>query len=613
HNLEHTRSQLWKGLSAQLIQGRKFFGTPQRNGVGRHWYPIGPPDTHFAFVPENTYTQRYDPDAWCRRRELFSQRIGNVTDGVICGLGQAGVLLQQGHEYQARVALYSDAELDAEVRVGEPKTDGWPVSAHFHMLANEWQEFEFKFVWDAITGPVDFNILFTADANLYIGAVSLLPTDSFHGMRRDVVALLKQIGCRLLRWPGGNFAGDYRWQDGLLPVDRRAPLASVLPMETLAHTDGYDCHEIGTDEFLALCEEIGAEPTLTINPACEGPELAAAWVEYCNGDTTTRWGRVRAERGRVEPYHVRYWSLGNEFGQGHMEGPNTPAGYARHIRPYALAMRELDPSILLVCSGDYSRNEWFTDGLRQLDDVVDFVAHHHYTAMMRPTHMRNYSGPVGDEDFQFIATNPTAAIAQELEELRNRIDIHAREGCRPTISLDEWNVWHAWHRIPGVVEGIHNASMLNFLCNEADTVAVSLGCFFAPVNEGAIVVEPERAWLPPGGIVFPLFVDHQENTRIDLGAQDGLADVYAAASLDEERQTVVLTIVNRHPQEEREVSIALCGSKYQNVTTVLLSAPDYRPATTFCEGTLECTTNELGWQLVLPKHSVVKIAADVCG
>ena len=610
HNLEHTRSQIWHGISAELLRGRKFFGAPQRNGVGRHWHPIGPPQTHFALEPDNTYTRRYDPAAWGRRREMFSQRICNVAEGTTCGIGQRGIPLRGGQTYETRIALRSDSDLPVTVRIVGPG-DGHPLAeTRLEVQPDDWREFSFTFTVPGDGGAADLQVVFDRAQNLYIGAVSLLPAETFHGMRPDVIQLLREIGCRLLRWPGGNFAGDYRWQDGLLPVDRRSPLASVLPMETLAHSDGYDCHEIGTDEFMALCRAVGAEASLTINPACEGPELAAAWVEYCNGSADTVWGAVRAERGHVEPYAVKYWSLGNEFGHGHMEGPNTPAAYAGHVRPHAEAMRAADPSIELVCSGDWSKDEWFTDGLGGLADTVDHVSHHHYTAMMRPTHMRHFIGPDADEDFQFVATNPTQAIAEEIVELRANIKEQVPHDPTPGIALDEWNVWHAWHRIPSVVEGIHHASMLNLLCNDGDELGLSTVCFFAPVNEGAIIVEADRAWLPAAGKVFSLFAPHQGNTRLDLGPQDGVADVYAAASLDEAVGQIVLTFVNRHPRQERQVRVIVNEVRWDDAEGLLLASPDFLPTAVFQESVLALTPTAEGWEFVLPKHSVARIMAS---
>ena len=121
----------------------------------------------------------------------------------------------------------------------------------------------------------------------------------------------------------------------------RAPFESHLGMETQPHSLGYDFNEINTDDFLALCKEIGAEPFITINPTWNTEEECAQWVEYCNGDADTEYGRIRIERGYKEPYNVKYWSLGNEFGYGHMEGDNTAAGYGKNGKRYGIKMLEV--------------------------------------------------------------------------------------------------------------------------------------------------------------------------------------------------------------------------------------------------------------------------------
>ena len=166
---------------------------------------------------------------------------------------------------------------------------------------------------------------------------------------------MKELGIKVMRWPGGNFAGEFNWMDGLLPADMRAPFQSYLGLETQPHTMGYDYSEINTDDFIALCREIGAEPFITINPCWNTPEENAAWVEYCNGDASTPYGKLRAQRGHQEPYNVQLWSLGNEFGYGHMEGDNTPSGYCQIALENGKKMLEASPNLSLCSSGPLSQ------------------------------------------------------------------------------------------------------------------------------------------------------------------------------------------------------------------------------------------------------------------
>jgi alpha-N-arabinofuranosidase len=438
-----------------------------------------------------------------------------------------------------------------------------------------------------------------------------MPADNFHGMRSDVIALLREMGCSLLRWPGGNFAGDYRWQDGLLPVDQRAPLASNMEMETLPHTRGFDCHEIGIDEFIELCHAVGAEPFLTINPAWEAPELAAAWVEYCNGSSETQWGRLRATRGYPQPYKVKYWSLGNELGYGHMEGPNTASVYAKHIRPYAEAMQATDPSIELVSSGiwvnsdHWSAEPWFTDCLADLGDVLHHISHHHYTGIN--SNMGKFAEAEDNLIYQNLVTTPTEVIQKELAQLRDKVNAYAPAGRKIGISFDEWNVWYAWYRIPSVIEGIHNASMLKMLCREAARMGVTISCFFEPVNEGAILVESDKAYLSAGGKVFPLFKAHIGNTLLDLGLQDGKVDVDATASLDKKTGKITITLVNRSPQEDHTICLTSKSGSFTEPEGIVLSSPNFLPASDFSQTTLLFLRNEESLEFILPKNSVARV------
>jgi len=613
HNLEHTRSCIWQGLSAELLQNRKFFGKPQLNGVALDWYAIGPRKTFFTIDGMNTYTRRYSDDIWHRWNELGCQRIYNGIEGTVCGIGQKDLPLQPGKEYDIRIALRVDRPITTSVSIGTQGMEKACFEASWDVEPDDWHEYSFRFEAQEGYRKACLEITFEQVGNLYIGAVSLLPAENFHGMRSDVIALLKEIGCSILRWPGGNFAGDYRWRDGLLPVDRRSPLSSFMQMETLPHTRGFDCHEIGIDEFIALCQEIGTEPFLTINPAWEGPEVSAAWVEYCNGSTNTTWGRLRAERGHPEPYKVKYWSLGNELGYGHMEGPNAPAAYAKHLRPHAEAMRAVDPTIELVSSGvwagAWAKEEWYTDVLADLGKVVDHISHHHYTGAH--SGLGFFAGPLSDEEFRSVVNRPSKFIIEEIEQVRSKMNTYTPEGRSVGISFDEWNVWYAWYRIPGVIEGIHNASMLNVLCREAARLGVTIGCFFEPVNEGAIMVEPDKAYLPAGGKVFPVIKSHIGNRLIDLGPQDGETDVDATASYDENRGEIVVTLVNRNPCEGHKICFTLNNGSFFEPQGICLSSPDFLPASDFEQSALSIINSGNGMEFTLPKHSVARIITRV--
>jgi len=620
HNLEHTRSCVWRGLSAQVIRNRKFAGMPQHNGVAQHWHPVGPARCWHLLemaggwngTDGEPFTRHFDPKAGsacqCQRIECFEA-------GARCGICQRGIPLAGGRRYVWSLALRSDRALAVTVTL-----TGAEPPLRLTLRPGDWTEQAFDVVALATDEDARLEVTFDGPGVLWVGAASLLPADHFLGMRRDVVALLKEIGVPLLRWPGGNFAGDYHWQDGLLPVERRAPLKSAF-IETLPHTDGFDDHEIGTDEFIALCRELGAEPFITINLSTEGPDEAAAWVEYCNGSPGSKWGRLRAERGHPEPYRVTHWTLGNEMGYSHMKGPNAPPAYHELASACARAMRAVDPSLVLTASTGWSQ-EWYRGLLAAEEDYFDNVSHHTYDRLLRA-----FEGEAGRQDFRrLIAAAATifhgTGLARPLAgsrfprqerrlSMRDVRDfINARTpGRKPLgIAFDEWNVWYAWYRVPGVAEGVYAASMLNLFCREARKLGMTIGAYFEPVNEGAILVEHSSARLTPVGQVHALFRPHHGGRLLAVEPATGDDDLDVAASASRGGE-ITITAANRSPDESHDAEIVLEGGRSVGAARcVLLSAPDFLPGTEFRQTELEVRRASNGaLAFTMPPHSVARI------
>ncbi len=615
HNLEHTRMCVWRGLGAQLLGGRKFTGVVDGEGLAAPWYRIGPPAcTHMVErargrwgLQGEPYTGHFDPNFDPPGQVTRCQRIQSFTDAAPSGLGQKGIFLAAGKEYEGWLALRSEGELPVCIRISAGSRDDVCFETTLGAGDGEWHEHSFRFTSPVRDEDARLEITFTGPGLIWVGAVSLLPADHFLGMRSDVIELLKEISVPIMRWPGGNFAGSYRWKDGLLPVGRRAPLpgAGILP-----YTGGYDDHEIGTDEFVALCREIGAEPWITINMGREGADQAAAWVEYCNGSRETKWGALRAECGHPEPYGVRYWSLGNEMGYGHMRGPNAPEEYGRAAAACSEAMRRVDPSIVLVASGTWWREEWFAEVLAKYGSCFDHLAYHEYTALIK-----DCAGPAASAEFRRIAAAPGRCTLDALKKLRARADACTPGGKSVGISFDEWNVWHTWFRRPGVAEGIHAAAMLNMFCREAHRIGMTMGAYFEPVNEGAIRVEPDAAHLTPAGRVFSLFRCHHGNQALETDPPSAGADLDVAASLNEKRGELSITMVNRSPEADVRADFALENSGgIRAVAGRALTAPDFLPGTEFTDEEAEIALKgDRALEVRAPKHSVVAVRLQVTG
>ncbi len=196
--------------------------------------------------------------------------------------------------------------------------------------------------------PADKAYRFTITADrpgqFVISRLLLLPADHVNRADPDVIRFLKESRLPLLRWPGGNFASTYHWRDGVGPLEQRR----TLPNYAWGQQEN---NFFGTDEFIAFCRAVGCEPMICINAGSGTPQEAAEWIEYCNGDTQTPMGKLRAANGNPKPYHVKYWEVGNELWGAWQYHWTTAEGYVDRYRQFVKAMRAVDPSIKLYACG----------------------------------------------------------------------------------------------------------------------------------------------------------------------------------------------------------------------------------------------------------------------
>jgi alpha-N-arabinofuranosidase len=201
-----------------------------------------------------------------------------------------------------------------------------------------------------------------------------MPDDAAPGdVRRDVFEQVKLLKPRFIRWPGGNVAQDYRWQWGIGARDER------VTWTNLSWKNEPEPSDFGTDEFLMFARAVGADPSITVNVEGRGAtvEEAAAWVDYCNGPVTSKYGAMRAANGHSQPYNVKLWEIGNEIWGNWVRGHSNAEVYARNFQRYAKAMRDVDPAIKLIAVGDNDMN-WNRTVLRIAGPEIDYLAVHHY-------------------------------------------------------------------------------------------------------------------------------------------------------------------------------------------------------------------------------------------
>src|ERR1051325_10248290 len=189
---------------------------------------------------------------------------------------------------------------------------------------------------------------------LWVGEESSIPNT--RGIRNDVVAALKRIKVPVLRWPGGCFADEYHWADGIGPRDQRPSMINT-------HWGGVtENNHFGTHEFLELCQQLGCEPYICGNLGSGTVQEMQQWVEYLTFDGVSPMADLRRSNGREQPWHVRFWGVGNEnWGCG---GNMTAEQYALEYRRYQTYARDFgDNQLYKIACGPRNDDYHWTETL----------------------------------------------------------------------------------------------------------------------------------------------------------------------------------------------------------------------------------------------------------
>ena len=326
------------GIWAEMLSDRKFFypvnnsETLEPRNSRRHqlrWRPIGP-ESSVTMDKANPYVGKQSPVV-----SLASGRNG---------IRQGGLWLENGRGYVGRVVLKADGSAKVSVSLvwGSGPADRQTVV--FDGLTKDYKKYHFNFTAGADVKDAALEIVGEGSGSFSIGAVSLMPADNVEGYRADILAILKNIGSPIYRWPGGNFLSGYEWRDGIGDPDQRPPRYDYA-------WNTVESNDMGTDEYLTWCRLLGSEPYLVVNTGFGDAYSAGQWVEYVNGAESTPMGRERAKNGHPAPYGVIYWGVGNEgYGEwqlGHM----SPAHYVLKHNYFGEEMLKKDPSIKLIASG----------------------------------------------------------------------------------------------------------------------------------------------------------------------------------------------------------------------------------------------------------------------
>lgn len=530
-NMEPTRRTVWQGLSAQIVANRKF--AAQKDGIPCRWQLEG--------------TAMYSdvPDSVCQS--------GSVQLSIGGALSQENIHLCADTTYDLSFWIKGVPEGQVEVLLSAGDDVFW--RQEFAVTEEKMAPYRCSFT-SSVTAEMVL-CMRCIQGDVRIEVVSLLPNDALYGMRRDVIDGLKAMGLKELRFPGGCYAEVYNWKNGLLEPDRRTPLRPTLyPGRTflLRYTDGVDNHEIGINEFIVLCREIGAEPVLTVPVICSELQDGLDWLQYCNGSENTFWGHRRAACGFSEPFNVCQWCIGNEiyyFGQRMEEDPS----YAAQVTStYIRKMKAMDPSIYVIVAFCPERREWNRTYLKQVGDLADGISLHFYmTDEFKPTF-----GHITEEMCLTVVEDSLRPLAEDA-----CAQIQSILGKNMPIHMDEWAF--TWGYQGDTVSAYVDTRLFRFLCAEGDTYNICSAMYFHPINEGMLVVNNGNYELDCFGKIFPLFFPHRGQKKILVSVEEGgQAEFVASEAAD---GSVYLTAVSLDKTEE--VILQIEGYRVDTMTQLV--------------------------------------------
>lgn len=416
---------------------------------------------------------------------------------------------------------------------------------------------------DFVVGPIDRRVFGSFVEHLgravYTGIFEPdHPEADADGFRRDVAELTRELGTTIVRYPGGNFVSNYRWEDGVGPREER-PRRLDLAWRSIESND------IGTDEFVRWTRTTGTEPMMAVNLGTRGAAEAADLVEYCNVPGGTTLSELRRAHGADEPYGIRVWCLGNEMDGPWQIGHATADAYGRLASQAATAMRRVDPTIELVVCGSSSREmptfgDWERVVLEHTFDDIDYISVHAY-----------YQERDGDRS-SFLASGAAfEAFLREVVATADAVAARRHSPKRLRLSVDEWNVWYISEfageddlellERPRLIEDVYSAldavvvgDLLATLLRNADRVAIA--CLAQLVNVIApIMTEPGgEAWRQTTFFPVALTARHARGLALDARlespvlatARHGEVPAVATATTwDEESGSLVVIATNR--------------------------------------------------------------------
>ena len=464
---------------------------------------------------------------------------------------------------------------------------------------------------------------------IYVKEDSNIP--NVNGMRTDVVEALKELKVPVLRWPGGCFADEYHWKDGIGPKETRKKMINT-------HWGGVvEDNSFGTHEFMELCRQIGCKTYINGNLGSGTVQEMSEWVEYMTFNGVSPMADLRAKNGHEEPWTVDYFGVGNEnWGCG---GNMTPQHYANEYRRYQTYVRNYDQNkpVKKVCCGANVADYFWTEGVMEtcfdhcpdfLHGFMDYLSLHYYV------HPEGWDIKGSSTDFDEEVWYKTLNKALYMDTLitrhgaiMDRFDPEKKIG----MCVDEWGAWYTCE--PGTNPGflyqqntVRDALIagitLNIFNKHCDRVKMAALAQMVNVLQSVLLTEGEKMIKTPTYHVMHMYRHHQGAELLE-SALSGVEEIgigewkvpklTESVSMDE-NGVITITINNLSIEASEEVEVTLLEKGYRVVEAKIVTEKDMHAHNTFDAPEVvtekdftDYKTTDNGLLVNMPVNSVVEL------
>lgn len=407
---------------------------------------------------------------------------------------------------------------------------------------------------------------------IFVGVDSPIP--NVNGMRLDVVEALREMNIPVLRWPGGCFADEYHWKDGIGSKETRKKMINT-------HWGGVmEDNSFGTHEFMELCRQLGCETYINGNVGSGTVQEMSEWVEYMTFDGISPMAKLREENGSKETFPVNYFGVGNEnWGCG---GNMRPEFYADEYRRYQTYVRNYNSNkkiYKIACGANVDDYSWTEKLMKVAGNYMDGLSLHYYTIPTGDWEKKGSATEFSQEEY-YKTLKKTWFMEELIHQHGAIMDIYDPKK-RVGMIIDEWGTWYDVE--PGTNPGflyqqntmrdaLVAAINLNLFNENCDRVHMANLAQLVNVLQAVILTEGEKMVLTPTYHVFEMFKHHQDSMLIDselicpnIETESGTMDsISKSVSMDKEGR-LHITLANLWADKNEEIEISLGRNDIKSV------------------------------------------------